>query len=921
MRPISLKISAFGPYAGVTEIDMQRLGTNGLYLITGDTGAGKTTLFDAITFALYGEASGHHREASMLRSKYAAADTPTEVVLTFTTGGKTYTVKRNPEYERAKSRGEGTTSQKADAELTMPDGSVITKIKDVNAAIREIVGVDRAQFSQIAMIAQGDFMKLLLAETADRQKIFREIFKTGHYQTLQEKLAAETREIMLQYEAAGQSVKQYIGGILCDEDDVLSLEVAKAKSEQMMTADVLDLIARLLEKDEHVDADGQTELVKTERQLEQIQTGLAAAEDLAKAKQQLATSQEQEMQLAAFLDELAEQLKIEQAKKPLLDAKQKEIAAIEAQYPDYAAYDAAVSARDLLAKQVQADTDAKQAKEEQIGRMHEAIDRLKEEQRAIDHIGEDKQKLLREKEQLTEQKTKLDELKTMLAQRDACRQSFAHAQTQYQQASLSAEALQQVYASLNKAYLDEQAGILAETLAEGMPCPVCGSLAHPQKAQKSAAAPTEEQLKAAKQDADAATVAVQNASQQAGELKGKVASMQAAIQKLAVTLVGADDAATLEETIAQKLAHIDAAIRQLGAQLQEVDRKIARKAELDRLIPEQEQALVTVKETLETLTTAIAAATARMAETDKMIQSTKERLKFAGKAQAQSCVQLLQEEIQAANTLLETADKRYQETKATVDALRGKITQLKEHLVDQPAVDIETLTAQKQTLLTHKQEIMTRQKEVHLRIETNKRAADNIRTRANDLIALEEQLTWMKALSNTARGNIGGKDKVNLETYIQATYFDRIIARANTRFMVMSGGQYELKRRETAENMRSQTGLDLDVIDHYNGTIRNVKTLSGGESFKASLSLALGLSDEIQSSAGGVRLDTMFVDEGFGSLDDESLRQAIKALSDLSEGNRLVGIISHVADLKERIDKQIVITKAKTGGSKVSLSV
>ena len=204
-------------------------------------------------------------------------------------------------------------------------------------------------------------------------------------------------------------------------------------------------------------------------------------------------------------------------------------------------------------------------------------------------------------------------------------------------------------------------------------------------------------------------------------------------------------------------------------------------------------------------------------------------------------------------------------------------------------------------------------------MEANRKALARIEEKVGDLDVLEKRYAWMKALSDTANGTIAGKEKVMLETYIQMTYFDRIIARANTRFMIMSGGQYELKRREEAENNRSQSGLDLDVIDHYNGQSRSVKTLSGGESFKASLSLALGLSDEIQASAGGVRLDTMFVDEGFGSLDEESLEQAIHALQSLADGDRLVGIISHVADLKNRIDRQIVVTKDKTAGSKAKI--
>ena len=235
--------------------------------------------------------------------------------------------------------------------------------------------------------------------------------------------------------------------------------------------------------------------------------------------------------------------------------------------------------------------------------------------------------------------------------------------------------------------------------------------------------------------------------------------------------------------------------------------------------------------------------------------------------------------------------------------------------------DKETLTAQRSELADRISDIARRRTLLHTRLTTNGNALENLRAKGSDLDGLEKQLSWTKALSNTANGTLSGKEKIALETYVQMTFFDRIIARANTRFMVMSGGQYELKRRREAEDNRSQSGLELDVIDHYNSTERSVKTLSGGESFKASLSLALGLSDEIQSSAGGIRLDTMFVDEGFGSLDEESLQQAIKALAGLTESNRLVGIISHVSELKERIDRQIVVSKDKHGGSRITLVV
>lgn len=270
---------------------------------------------------------------------------------------------------------------------------------------------------------------------------------------------------------------------------------------------------------------------------------------------------------------------------------------------------------------------------------------------------------------------------------------------------------------------------------------------------------------------------------------------------------------------------------------------------------------------------------------------------------------------------LKKVETEYADLEKELAGLKGKIDQLEKQLESKEDIDTEKLLEEKNALTEKKTELTEKSETISTRIYTNNRAQENISKKATELTTIEEKWTWVKALSNTANGNISGKEKIMLETYIQATFFDRIIDRANTRLMVMSGGQYELVRRQEASNYRSQSGLELDVKDHYNGSIRNVKTLSGGESFKASLSLALGLSDEIQSNAGGIKLDTMFVDEGFGSLDEESLQQAIKALADLSEGNRLVGIISHVAELKEKIDKQVIVTKEKTGGSKVSIVV
>ena len=265
------------------------------------------------------------------------------------------------------------------------------------------------------------------------------------------------------------------------------------------------------------------------------------------------------------------------------------------------------------------------------------------------------------------------------------------------------------------------------------------------------------------------------------------------------------------------------------------------------------------------------------------------------------------------------AKKAYDDWQTQVITLKAKLEQARLTLVGATDIDLEQTRAKLDDLEARRLSVIAQQKTVNARLTANRILKDNINAKLGQILGVEERLKLVKALSSTANGTLSGKEKIMLETYVQTTYFDRIIARANTRFMIMSGGRYELARAKTAENNKGQTGLDLDVIDHNNGSLRSVKSLSGGESFIASLSLALGLSDEIQAQAGGIKLDTMFVDEGFGSLDEESLAQSIKALTSLSEGNRLVGIISHVQELKARIDKQIIITKTRNGGSNAKI--
>lgn len=921
MRPLNLKISAFGPYAGVTELDLEKLGTNGIYLITGDTGAGKTTIFDAITYALFGSPSGDNRDASMLRSKYAEANTPTEVELVFVNNGSEYKVVRNPEYDRPAKKGDGFTKQKAGATLYLPDGNIVDRPKEVNAAIREIIGVDRDQFTQISMIAQGDFLKLLLAETKVRQEIFREIFKTVNYQALQDRLKSESGALSKQFENAKLSVNQYINGIICDEDDVLSLEVKKAKDGRMMISDVTKLLSTLIEKDTEESEAVQNEIRITEQTLENINALLTKAENYIKAEAELEAAIKVQAETTPLIDEFKERAATIKNQTPEIENKQKQVTEIEAQYGEYDLLREKKNTALALNSSLDKNKKSVENIKEKILFSSEKITSMKKELSGLADSGTKKEKLLNLKEQTENKIQKADELKKQLTAFEKLKKDLTAAQNNYLEAEKKSAEETEKYSRLNKAFLDCQAGILAETLADGVPCPVCGSITHPVKATKPVEAPTEGELKKAKQNADKAYEHTSEASRRAAEISGKIKAEDINVSKLCKDLLGDDDIEEASVKLEDFIDTLSEEFKKLNSEIRSESEKLQIKESLEMLIPEKEKELEEIKISLAETEKKISADEAKLKETEKQIKESAERLRFGSKSEAEASVSGLKSEIEAHKKSLEKAENDYRTVENELTELKGKIEQLKKSLEDREKIDTDKLAEEKENLIQQKASLSANQKEIAIRIATNTTTKTNISAKETELTLIEEKWTWVKALSNTANGNISGKEKIALETYIQATFFERIIQRANTRLMVMSGGQYELKRRKVATDFRGQSGLELDVKDYYNGSVRDVKTLSGGESFKASLSLALGLSDEIQSMAGGIKLDTMFVDEGFGSLDGESLQQAMRALASLSEGNKLVGIISHVAELKEKIDKQIIVTKEKTGGSKVEIVV
>ena len=921
MRPLRLTMSAFGPYAGTTTVDFEALGEKGLYLITGDTGAGKTMIFDAITYALYGEASGTSREPAMFRSKYAAPETPTQVELTFAYGGKSYTVRRNPEYDRPARRGGGVTTQRADAELVMPDGRIYTKQREVNDAVRGILGIDRSQFAQIAMIAQGDFLKLLLADTRDRQTIFREIFRTGYYQVLQERLKNESAALGRQCDEARRSMEQSLNGTLCDADDPLFDTWQRAKDGLLPADDVLALLETLIAHDSAARRALGAQLADCGRQLADVNAALGRAEEAEKAAAALERAQAEAGAAETKLAALSAALEEAKAREPEAQALAKAAAALEDRMRDYDERERIVLAlKEQDAQQTRARAQLERARETLQGQA-DRLAALQKERAALEGAGTQKEKLLHAQSAAQQAQSEWNTAQRLADESEALAALLETAQRAYRTAQQAADAADADYDAKNRAYLSEQAGILASTLVDGQPCPVCGACDHPSPAALSDTAPTKAQVAQAKQEAEQARQRAADASASAGRLRGQLETKRQQTAEQAEKLSAPAQPDALKAAAAQRLREKQAELQRLAQAIADADRSLQRAQTLDSLLPAEAAKREQLDASIRTQTEALAAQGAKAGEMRRQLEVLTAKLRFPDRRAALAEKERLVRAQAAIAAAITTADAQAREQSALCARLKGQIGQLRAQLSGAPHADKQALLTRKAALTAASEALTERRTLLATRETTNQTALDALRAKGGELSALERRLTWMRALSNTANGNLNGKEKIALETYVQMTYFDRILARANLRLMVMSDAQYELRRRSDPGDFRSQSGLELDVVDHYNGTVRSVKTLSGGESFKASLSLALGLSDEIQSSAGGIRLDTMFVDEGFGSLDEESLQQAMRALSGLTESNRLVGIISHVSELKERIDRQIVVTKEKSGGSRITLVV
>jgi len=920
MRPTKLTISAFGPYAGQVELDLDKLGREGLYVICGDTGAGKTTIFDAITFALFGRASGKNVKPEMFRSKYAKPETPTFVKLTFRYRDEEYTIRRNPDYERPKAKGTGMTRQKADGEFRRPDGTVITGASDVTRETETLLGLTCSQFVQVAMIAQGDFRKLLEASTEERVKIFRQIFDTGLYQTLQDRLKEAANELKRNCDALSADIQREEEGIQCAENNERRDVVEQARQGALPAVELVPLLDALIADDNDRKNSLDKGKEKIDKELERLIAQIKQGELRLENQKGLKAAQDSLDRLVPQLEAAVKALEEALAHQDEVQKLNDQAARLEGQLSQYRQLKELTDQLAASEKQI-----ALEEKQLEKGRsaVAAAMERLTRDKAALQELDDaalEAERAKHERESLEQTSQKLRELKKNIRDLDRLRDSCRKAREDYQKEALSAQEAEGNWQKVNRAYLDAQAGVLAGSLLPGTPCPVCGSMEHPCPAPMPQEAPSEAQWKQAEQSAKTAQRKEAEASRTAGELARELETREGQLRQQVQTLLPSWKQDTLPgmKEMSEAEEKQNAALQVAMERENAANDRAEQAKKLSDAIPKQEKAAAEENDRMTALDKKLAREKAAVEEKRRQADELSQSLPFPTLKEAKGKINALQGEAAALQKRIQDAQAMKQTLEKQQEAARSKLDTHANLLKNGEDIDLAEAKKRKDTLSGEKTALERENETLQTRLTLNRTTKENLSRRLEALEKGREKLTWLKALSDTANGSLTGQERFRLETYIQTTYFTRVLRRANLRLRVMSGGQYDLLRR-TEGSLRGQVGLDLDVVDHWNGTIRSVETLSGGESFLASLSLALGLADEIQSSAGGVRLDTMFVDEGFGSLDDEALQKAIQALNQLGEGSRLVGIISHVAGLKERIDRQIVVKKDRSGGSRAEI--
>lgn len=756
MKPTSLVLSGWGPYRGMEQADFETM-QQGLFLVSGPTGSGKTTIFDGITFALYGEVSGSIREKDSLRSDFADASTPTFVTLNFTHRGKQYRVTRNPKYDRPKLKGEGMTTEPEGGELYEGETLLASGSSQVTERVTGLLGLDYRQFRQISMIAQGEFQQLLVSSSKERTQIFRDIFQTRIYDTMTALLSARVKALNGRIDEVKHRADEITGTFRIENGDWEELKSKKNRNYRK----ILDFIEQ---EDDRLES--------------------------------------RERELASRLGELDRSYK-------------EQVRAIEELRSGNQAVRKYENDRKTLEK------------------LEEERDSLKEQKRelakAYGRIPVRRERLEGKKSELRV----LEEQKKGLASWQAACRQLTERQETYFKLDGEAKEKKRIYEYQDDCFKKAAAGIIARDLTEGIPCPVCGSTVHPAPASMEGEVPDEKEIRRLKADYEAASEKASTAAGAAAALVGAVKNME------------------------ENLGVMD-------------------------LSDGGEKALLEIGEKLK----------------------------------------LLEEETKQEEKEIRDCEKEYQDCSVKLEKQKAAYSQLKASIRVPKQTELVDLSGFEAALLECERDRKQTAKEKErtgAALALNRQSLSTLKGHLEVKEKLETEYGVVRELERAA-GGYNGRNLV-FEQYVLSVYFEDILRAANRRLLKMSGERYELHRLERARDRRSRESMEMEVLDQYTGKRRSVKSLSGGEAFNAALALALGTSDVIQSYAGGIQVESLFVDEGFGSLDAEALEQAVAILTSLSGGSSMVGIISHVEELKEQIGSHILVEKANQGSRIVTESM
>ncbi len=1022
MKPYNMIVSAFGPYAKTVEIPFHRFGKEGIFLITGDTGAGKTSIFDALCFALFGEVSGSNREVESLRSDFALPETKTFVDFTFFHGEELYRIVRNPAYVRPKLRSDGTTTQSADAALYYPDGHVLTGYGKTKTAIEELLGIDAKQFKQIVMIAQGEFLKMLYADSNTRGQIFRRLFQTECYADFQKRL----KELEKEKRIAFTDSQKRLAACLQQSgfaDDLCAVEDSFQEGELWLQEEgerLSETKAVVLEMEKQIQRKialrAQVEGEQTQRKKrKEAEETLDALEKQKTEQENLRILLEKQRKALDYVFPLEQAWKNAKQEVSLIMAEQ---AALFKEQEENAillekaeAEQREIPKRKAALEKKKSSCNAKRENLEQIKKKSDILsviadcqketERLSEEKAGLETAMAESEKICQKGKQAAEELAETEKAILLCTQQENAlaerhkilldtaandkerqllqqeleekRKAYRVQETAWKKASLSA-------LEAERLFLREQAGFLAETLEENAPCPVCGSTVHPHKAVPSFHAPTQEEWKQQQEFADREKRKLETLRVEGVGTKERLSLLQNTLQEQRKTLAVSSLEALRAETEYNNRERT--LCKEKGQDLEQEKKKLQNIVETgkqrEKILEQQKNQLKSVAEDLQ-----------RQEQTYSRLEGKRtaleEQIGTQSYEEAEEELRLIQEEIEKESADMEKTEESYRKMQTNHErkeaVLREKAEQKKEREMQAeqaekafqhqllaygfPDVETYTMLLPKREELEEKEEknrayflalssVKTRLSD--LGKENQQLLQTNLDMLAEEIAALQEKKEceqakyeekrtlyamrrdalsrgkqeWkvyekekesyypIKELSDTVSGDISGMDRISFEQFIQGVYFEQIIEAANLRFQDMTDGRYLLLRAEESADKRVQSGLVLAVMDYFTGKQRSIKSLSGGEAFKASLCLALGLSDMIQQKTGGVQIDAMFIDEGFGSLDEQSREQAVAVLQRLSTENRLIGIISHVTELKDSIEKKIVVQKG-IQGSRISL--